>query len=153
MSDGINARVIQFAQRQIGHRVGRGECYDLAHQALRASGARSAPDYGEITDDADYVWGESVELSDVRAGDVIQFRDYSFRITRDDGSWSEEERPHHTAIVASVGENGAIEVYEQNVPQGHRVRRSQLYFADSTGGAINVRVSGSFWFYRPQART
>lgn len=152
MSDATNDQVISFASRNMGERVASGQCFDLADRALRAASARSAADFGTVTPDADYVWGTSVALADVRAGDIIQFRDYTYRLTNDDGSWEENERPHHTAIVASVGSNGVIDVYEQNVNGSMRVQRNRLYFANSAGGGRNVRVSGTFWFYRPQAR-
>ncbi|HKN45153.1 MAG TPA: hypothetical protein VJW23_14670, partial [Propionibacteriaceae bacterium] len=113
---------------------------------------------------ADYVWGSAVSLSDLQAGDVIQMRGYRFdrevSVSNPDGSGSTdtdfEERPHHTAIVESVAGSGEVTVLEQNAPQGSAVRRSHLFFSDSTTTAghrrTTVRVQGTFWFYRPQAR-
>jgi hypothetical protein len=44
----------------------------------------------------------------------------------------------------------------QNAPRGSAVRRSDLFFANSTTTAgrttTTIRVQGSFWFYRPQPR-
>ena len=65
-----------------------------------------------------------------------------------------EERPHHTAVVERVGENGAVTVLEQNIPRGSPVVRTRLNFADSQsasdGRTTTVTVRGTFWFYRPQ---
>jgi hypothetical protein len=160
----IAERILGFTRRNRGQRVGDGECFTLADQALRGAGARSAADYGGVSPNADYVWGDAVALTAVRPGDVVQFRDYQYqrdveRQHPDGSSESEtqvEERPHHTAIVETVGANGEITVLEQNAPQGGPVVRTRLYFASAErtagGESTTIRVRGSFWFYRPQAR-
>jgi hypothetical protein len=160
----VALRIVGFARRHRGDRVGNGECFTLADRALSRAGARSASDYGTVTPDADYVWGTSVSLGDLQPGDVIQMRNYRFdrevSVNNPDGSGSTdtsfEERPHHTAIVESVNGDGGITVLEQNAPPGSAVRRSVLFFRDSnaTSGhtTTTVRVQGSFWFYRPQPR-
>lgn len=159
----IGERVVSFARRQRGDHVGDGQCFALADQALRHAEAKSARDYGTITPDADYVWGTSVTLADLRPGDIIQFRNYSYEreiviersdetVTRQDA----QDRPHHTAIVQSVDGNGAVTVLEQNAPDGSPVGRSQLFFTSGTTTSGNqtttIRVHGTFWFYRPEAR-
>ena len=106
--------------------------------------------------------GSSVALADLRAGDVIQFRDYTYTrvtVTDDDtGTTTDEEegeRPHHTAIVQSV-DGGAVTVWEQNAPEGSAVSRNRLFFTSGTTTSgtrtTTVTVSGTFWFYRPEAR-
>ncbi len=128
----LGQRVHTFATNRQGQPVGRGECFDLADAALRAAGARSAADYGQVSADADYVWGSPVELVDVQPGDVLQFRDYEVTIevvvtrvkTFRDGSREESgdtsvvvyDRPHHTAIVSSRLGGGRLRVWEQNAP-------------------------------------
>jgi hypothetical protein len=152
-------QIVAFPRRHYGERVGDGQCFALADRALRNAGARSAADFGRVTDDADYVWGTPVTLADVRPGDIIQFRDYQYlkRVDNADGSFREVGggRPHHTAIAERVDGNGAITVLEQNF-EGSPVRRSQLFFTAGTttngGQTTTVTVSGTFWFYRPQAR-
>ena len=141
-----------------------GECFTLADNALRNAGARSAADYGAVTPDADYQWGTSVSLSDLRPGDVIQFRSYRYdrevETQHTDGSSETQtefqERPHHTAIVERVGAGGAVTVLEQNAPVGAPVTRNELFFSDrnETNGEVrtSIRVTGRFWFYRPEAR-
>jgi hypothetical protein len=154
-------QIVAYARQRLGQRVGNGECFTLADRALRNAGARSASDHGDVSPDADYIWGSSVNLSDLRPGDVVQFRGYRYDRTVDvnhsDGSGStethSEERPHHTAIVQRV--NGSVvTVLEQNAPAGSAVVTTTLYFGSSqtTAGDTTTRVavSGSWWFYRPQ---
>ena len=160
----ISARVVGFARRQHGNRVGDGECFALADGALRNARARSAGDFGSVADDADYVWGTTVTLSDLQPGDIIQMRDYRYdrdvNVDNPDGSGSTntsfQERPHHTAVVETVNGNGSVTVLEQNAPRGSAVLRSELFFTNSTTTAgrrtTTIRVQGTFWFYRPQAR-
>jgi hypothetical protein len=152
-------QIVAYPRSHYGERVGDGQCFALADRALRGAGAKSAADFGPSTGDADYVWGTPVALADVRPGDVVQFRDYEYywRADGPDGAYRDEKggRPHHTAVVESVNGNGALTVLEQNV-RGSAVGRKRLYFASGTFTSGNetttVTVSGSLWFYRPQAR-
>ena len=45
---------------------------------------------------------------------------------------------------------------EQNAPEGSPVTRTHLFFTAGTTTSGNttttIRVRGTFWFYRPQAR-
>ncbi len=143
----IHEQVLRFARTRLDRKVGRGQCFDLADQALRAAGAASASDYGEVTPRADYVWGLRVMVSSVRPGDIVQFRNYRVDFETADGTGFETRgNPNHTAIVASVSDNGVFEVYEQNVYNVQAVRRNTLYFERGDG----IRITGSFQFYRPQ---
>ena len=155
-------RIVSYASRRRGERVGDGQCFALVDLALRAADAKSAADYGDISPDADYIWGTSVAFADLRRGDIIQFRDYTYTrvtVTEDDsGTTTDEEegeRPHHTAIVESV-DGGAVTVWEQNAPEGAAVSRNRLYFTSGTttsgSRTTTITVSGTFWFYRPEAR-
>jgi len=154
-------QVVAFARARIGQRVGHGECFDLVDRALRNAGAKSAADFGAVTDDADYVWGAPVTLAQLRPCDIIQFRNYRYDRTVETTTATEintqtdyQERPHHTAIVERVGADGAFTVLEQNIPPGGPVQRCQLFFFNintrSGNQTITVTVHGRFWFYRPQ---
>lgn len=65
--------VVHAARSDLGHRVGHGECWDLADRALRDAGARSSTTTGR---NDDYVWGDPVALNAVTPGDILQFRNY-----------------------------------------------------------------------------
>jgi hypothetical protein len=160
----LGNQVVSFARGRINQRVGRGECFDLVDQALRNAGAKSAADFGAVSPDADYVWGDPVTLSQVRPGDIIQFRNYSYdrtvettTATETDTRTDSQVRPHHTVIVERVGQDGALTVLEQNIPPGvGPVQHCLLFFSsfhNSSGNqTTSVTVQGRVWFYRPQAR-
>jgi CHAP domain len=156
-------RITAYARRRLTQAEGNGQCFTLVDRALRHVGAKSAADFGEITPDADYVWGHATSLSNLRPGDVIQFRDYAFTrtVVTDNarGTSTDEtagDRPHHTAIVERVGADGAVTVLEQNAPEGSPVSRHTLYFVAGTTSngdtTTTVTVSGSWQFYRAEAK-
>src|SRR5262245_8213328 len=110
----INQKITTFAQGKLGQQVGAGECWDLAEEALKQSGAQTSTDLsssGSVGPDDDYVWGDSIDMKDIKPGDVIQFRDYivttetKTEVEFPDGTyrWNTEsrqaKRPHHTAIA------------------------------------------------------
>jgi len=176
--DTINPAVIRFASGHMRQTVGRGECFDLADEALRSAGALSAADYGEITATADYEWGLAVMLQSARPGDIVQFRNYRFvrettivvrnaqnQVIEEGNEVEEATRPHHTAIIQSVSQTGEIVVYEQNADGVRSVASNPLYLlsrrlpAQTTrsGGnsetrTTNITVSGTYRIFRPQPR-
>lgn len=156
----LGNRVETWARNRLGQTVGDGECFALADQALRAAGARSAADFGTVTADADYRWGNPIELVQVQPGDVLQFRDYSVTVTvvvarvrtLRDGSTEEIEeettetclRPHHTAIVSARWGDGRLRVLEQNAPPGggstpeRLVRQNEIHTWPDTSTSSRV---------------
>lgn len=154
----LGAQVVSFAEGKSGKRVGDGQCFALVDEALKKAGAKSAEDFGTVVAGADYTWGTQVSLADVKAGDIVQFRDYLYarKEDREDGGGDDfnEGRLHHTAIVVSVDGNGLLTVIEQNSPKKSPVRKSQLGFLNTSfmkgKTSVEITVSGSFWFYRPQ---
>jgi hypothetical protein len=154
-------QIVSYPRHRRGQIVGDGECFTLVNRALTNAGAKGAADFGQVTPDADYVWGTAASLSDLQPGDVIQFRDYRYdrevETSNSSGTTTDtdfQERPHHTAIVERVDGNGAVTVLEQNIPPGTGVTRHQLFFSNRTSQSGNttttIRVQGTFWFYRPQ---
>lgn len=150
MSDpeGLNAKVYTWAASHMGQHIGRGECWDLADQALNSAGAASSTTTGK---NDDYVWGAAVGLHQVSAGDILQLRDHvmtvktTTSVTFEDGSGydsSHEEvhrRPHHTAIVVSYKAPNEVVVLEQHVkPLGERVQRHVLALASTTTPTVET---------------
>jgi len=157
--DDLNLEVRNDAAHLVGKPVvGDGECYDLADQVLRNSGAKSAPDFGKVTKskDQDYKWGTPVaDLKDVKPGDILQFRNHEIKIntvkkttkTFPGGGSSvtkEEntvplERGQHTAVVLSNDGDGTMQVAEQHVLDHQTgklsttVRENTLYTRDFPG--------------------
>jgi hypothetical protein len=117
------------------------ECFDMLDRIYREIDAQH-PD--ELTPpgskprenaDGDYVWGESIGLSAVQPGDVLQLRDHKIKIVVDVSTHEKYEngteiddgdpaagidththkRGHHTAVVLEVLPNGKFMVAEQHV--------------------------------------
>lgn len=147
----LNQRIVSYAQSKLGTKVGNGECWTLANNALRAAGAVTPSGSGASL----YVWGRIVAQSRLAAGNIIQFSNYQLRIDNPDGSWRTLTRgaPRHTAIVESVGSNGAVVVLEANVDASKKVRRTTLYLRSGEVDGSTVTVSGSFVCYQAVARS
>lgn len=124
-------KIVEFARSKKRTKVGTGECFDLAVEALKNASSKTAYDFGEVSGDADYVWGTEIALASVQSGDIIQYRDYTLdkeqnietEYTLPDGSsltvnekkTSTLGRPHHTAIATGAPVSGTLKVIEQNV--------------------------------------
>lgn len=122
---------IAFCQRQSG-RYRDGECWTLVEDAVVGAGGRSSRGLTpRFSATSSYVWGTSVAVGSLQAGDVLQFSGYSWTrttvtdITNADGSGSTDEStategrgiPQHSAMVVRVISTGVVEVIEQNIPR------------------------------------
>jgi hypothetical protein len=140
----LGDKVVAYVATLQGRQVGDGECFALADNALASAGARSAASYGEISPDADYVWGRPVSLSQLQPGDVLQFRNFRIvkrittlqqtpdaQVVRSE-SEDIEERDHHTAVVErNFGDS--VSIFEQNVePEGRIVQRHRIALVSHT---------------------
>jgi hypothetical protein len=139
-----NQKVVVWARGKLGHKIGRGECWDLGEAALKQAGASTSSDLGPLGADTDYVWGDPIDLAKVEPGDILQIRnhvvttstviEYKFK----DGSVVTEtqestaKRGHHTAIVNGMADsNGRLPTLEQHVkPRGDIVQNMYLYTHD-----------------------
>ena len=156
----LNQEILAFSKSKKGLKVGRGECWDLAEQALTYAGAKNSANYRSKTRNGNHIWGKQVSLNQVKPGDVIQYRNFrgTRRKTQASGSWSELrfEAPHHTAILAKPLAHGAWEVFHQNNQGQQFVTRDTIFLQDSeySEGDETVRISveGKYWIYRPQKR-
>jgi hypothetical protein len=169
--------VLSFARAHLDRTVGRGECWDLANEALSSGGDRTSADFGRVGRSTDYVWGTVVPREQLQPGDIIQFSTFTLRIdetrvsTRPDGSGATDTsnevqtRTHHTVVVEETGPGGRVTVLEQNYQGVRRVARNTFWLVSGTtetrsheGGATIVTtrrltVTGSWHCYRPQARS
>lgn len=161
----LGDRVVAFCKQHKGKCVGKGECSNLAEAALRAAGAKSrgrhhyrGGDFGgdlrgnEDERMADYVWGELVfvlehdgahlkatgQISDVRPGDIIQFRDAELAGPSDDGHYTVTAK-HHTAIVSGVQNKGMVlKIYQQNTNGRRFVTADRLRLSDLQQGRLRI---------------
>ncbi len=127
----LNRKVVAFAVANLGRRVGDGECWTLAAEALKQSGAQ--PPKG-------YVFGRAIPLKEAKPGDILQFRSARFETARERKLLG---TPHHTAILYAT-RDGKTFVLNQNFGS-KKVTTLDLDFGDL--------VSGSVIVYRPLSAT
>lgn len=169
-TDDLNARLKAAAEKKVGGKALTSkfgiDCFALVDALLRSLDGQSAHDFGKVTKDADYQWGDGILIDSLQPGDIIQFRNHvvetsTQRLVKD--KWQEFEtrtqtRPHHTAIVLEVGRDGSVTVVEQNVrPDPNKVIRNVIPKLEegeevrSLGGGVRmkIKVTGTVWFYHP----
>jgi len=121
----IQREVVNFAADNIGKRIGRGECWDLADQALRAAGAE--PPKG-------YSFGDRIPLNEIQPGDILQFTSARFD---EPGYWTIMGTPNHTAVVHAVGDTRAF-ILQQNFDGKRYVTTYDLNLNNQTSGQIEA---------------
>jgi hypothetical protein len=135
----VNKRILQYLEMVIGTTVGRGECWDLADQALFNAGAQ----FDRSSKNTLYVFGRKYNPRQeaILPGDVIQFEDV--KVSYQDGNMIfTENYNHHTAIVFNVRKDGSLQLAHQNTSFGGR------QVALSEFDLKNVK-KGKMYFYRP----
>ncbi len=153
----LGDKVLDYAKKQKGKQVGDGECASLATAALKEAGAKGRQK--DNPNPGDYVWGDLVltveykkdkgrveptgKLSDVKPGDVVQFRDAQW-VTRSGNVISTTSAPHHTAVVLAVDKNRSlIRTLHQNHNGKKIVQEGSIALNDLKAGWVRV--------YRPVA--
>jgi hypothetical protein len=121
----IQREVVNFAADNIGKTIGRGECWDLADQALRAAGAE--PPKG-------YSFGDRIPLNEIQPGDILQFTSARFD---EPGYWTIMGTPNHTAVVHAVGDTRAF-ILQQNFDGKRYVTTYDLNLNNQTSGQIEA---------------
>lgn len=121
----IQREVVNFAADNIGKRIGRGECWDLADQALRAAGAE--PPRG-------YTFGTPIPLDEIQPGDILQFTAARFD---EPGYWTIMGMPNHTAVVHAVGDTRAF-ILQQNFNGKRYVTTYDLNLNNLTSGSLEA---------------
>ncbi len=154
-------RLLQKVGKQA---VGDGECFALVDRELKKVGAKSAEDFGTVTETADYVWGTEVPLSDVKPGDVLQFRDHVVTVhTETPEGWKERfyKRGHHKSVVVAVNDDGSVVVVEQKVkPNPKQITKNTIARlnageetrAPDKSTTVTITVTGTVKAYRPVSK-
>lgn len=128
---GLNKKIIAYVDSQIGKKVDRGECWDLAASALNKV---------EATWDKDFVFGKEINISKdcVYPGDIIQFTGVTIEYKEGNRQFT-EEMAQHTAIIYKVNGAGDYTVAEQNTTRhGRKVGLSALNLKNITKGTFQV---------------
>lgn len=125
-----NKAIVEFCESSKGKKLGKGECWDLAQQAL---------DKVDATWVRPYEFGKLLGKKDlVLPGDVIQFE--KVKIVNEDEGW--QQLPHHTAIIVKVLAPGKYIVAEQNNNNKKIVQFNEIN--------LNNVKKGKYMIYRPQ---
>lgn len=131
----VNRRVLAYVASKLKKRVGTGQCWDLAAEALTTAHA---------TRNGQYVFGKPVDYRTacVFPGDVMQFEGVVIRYKKDGMDW-QETMGHHTAVIYQVTGPGAFVLAHQNFgPAGKKVGLTTLELK-------NVQ-KGKYTIFRPQ---
>lgn len=130
----LNKQVIEYVNSVIGKKIDRGECWDLANQALTRIGA----DW-----DRQFKFGKPVDpkTETIYPGDMIHFKNVRTKWVVGNTTYT-GSADEHTAIVYQVISAGVYKVAEQNTS----------YSGKTVGiGDFDLShvVKGKVDFYRP----
>ena len=130
----LNKNIIGFVNSNLNKKVGRGECWDLAAQALNSHRAKW---------DGKYSYGTKVDYKSecVYPGDIIQF-ERAVAEYKIDGGMMRDEMPHHTAIIYEVKSAGDFILAHQNYNNKRKVLLTPLNMENIKRGKVMI--------YRPQ---
>lgn len=135
----INDKIIEYVDQNIGQQVGRGECWDLAAEALAYANAY----LDRRTQKNIYDFGDVVKpgKDKIYPGDIIQFENIELEYQKGNAIYK-ESMPHHTAIVYKViSENEFVLAHQNTSFSGRKVGLSNLNIK-------NIK-KGKYIFYRP----
>jgi len=135
----VNQRIINYVDGVIGIRVGRGECWDLADEALMRSGAK----FDKSSKETLYIFGRKYDhrKEPILPGDIIQFQKVIVKYQKGNTIIT-ETMAHHTAIVYEIRENHKMNLAHQNTSRiGKKVGISEF--------DLNHIQKGKLYFYRP----
>ncbi len=127
ISQTVPQKVLDFAKKNMGKKVDRGECWDLANMALNNAGA---------TWTSPYDFGSKVNSNATQAGDILQFTDTKLKFPFGSMSF-----PKHTAIVYS-SKGKQITMIHQNF--------NNKRFVDTVTIHLDYIVKGKMEAYRPK---
>ncbi len=134
----VNQQIIDYVETTIGTKVNRGECWDLAYEALTRY---------ECMWDWEYEYGELYDQKKetVFPGDLIQFENVVVKYKKGNVMFT-ETMGHHTAIVYRIidQEKKIFELAHQNTDfSGKKVGLSEF--------KLSQAVDGDIMFYHPVA--
>jgi len=132
----LNKKIVDYVSSVIGTTVDRGECWDLANQALSATGAY----FNRSSKKTIYTFGKEIDSSkqEVLPGDIVQFTNVKLQYEKDNAIYT-ETMTHHTAIIYKVYEKGRYQLAHQNTGfSGRKVGLSDFNIADMKTGKIKI---------------
>jgi len=127
----LNSKIIEYVSSKIGKKVDRGECWDLAAEALETVGANWNHQYkfGQLL---------NLETDSVYPGDIIQFERVKLKYVKN-GIIFHEDMKHHTAIIYEVLSKGSYTLAHQNTGfSGKKVGLSPIDLETLKKGRIKL---------------
>lgn len=131
----LNRKIIDYVNSKIKKKVGTGECWDFASEALKSVNAKW---------DRKYKFGKEINYKNepVFPGDIIQLEGVILHYEIKGAKYT-EKMSHHTAIVYEVKSRDNFTIAHQNNGfSGRKVGVSPLDLATLT--------KGKFTIYRPE---
>jgi hypothetical protein len=131
----MNQQIITFVKSKIKTKVGTGECWDLAAEALKIVDASW---------DMKYDFGREINYKKeiVFPGDIIQFENVILKYEMDGKKYT-EKMSHHTAIIFEVKDKTNFTIAHQN--NGYSGKKVGVSPLDLT-----TQTKGKFKIYRPE---
>lgn len=129
----MNARVVEYVKSVLGEKVDRGECWDLANQALTYAGAswKKPLLFGRII---------FPDKENILPGDIVQFTNVTME-HKEGTTTTRWKMIKHTAVVYQVISKSTFVLAEQNINQIKRVMLNEYSLDDIKTGKVE--------FYRP----
>lgn len=127
----VAGKILEFCKNNMGKKVDRGECWDLANMALNYAGADWTGRFN-FGDKIDY------KKEVLKPADILQFTNVKFMFPNRSMSF-----PKHTAIVSKAN-GGAILVYHQNF--------NNKRFVDTLTINLENIKNGKIEAYRPKGK-
>ena len=131
----MNQQILVFVKSKLKKKVGTGECWDLASEALKAVNA---------TWDMKYKFGKELNYKNenILPGDIIQFEGVVLKYDVNEKEIT-EKMLHHTAIIYEVKDNTHFTLAHQN--NGYSGRKVGLSLLD-----LSTIKKGKIKIYRAQ---
>ncbi|KAI9789565.1 MAG: hypothetical protein M1816_005972 [Peltula sp. TS41687] len=156
--------IVRWCRERLGTRVGDGECWTLAHDALEAVAAKCKSrgqepvmtSQGRVHGVCIYVHRmpspgsalDGLELAQVAPGDILELRKATFHTQRTPFEFFRSETNKHTAVITGVA-NGVLTVLQQNVlPARENVAEGRYDLRDMIKGEMRIyRPVGESWIH------
>ncbi|KAK9487027.1 hypothetical protein V1527DRAFT_11463 [Lipomyces starkeyi] len=136
--------VAKFVEANVGRQIGDGECWTVAKESLKASGAMESCGFihgVEIWTSNSTTGVRSGDEAMLRRGDILQFKSARFRSSGQAGRIVEEKyvgAPDHTAVIVAVHSVApvVVTVLEQNVGGVRSVQQGSYVFGEMMDGSV-----------------
>lgn len=139
-----NRLVLEFAQKNVGKRVGNGVCRTLTNRALRHKDEVLRPQKKSIIDYTHGEIGKKISLEKALPGDIIIFTNCIIKFN--DGKTYAPS--HHIGIVKSA-KNVTLTLYEQNAINEKDITLLKSKVIESSFDLENV-YRGTITIIRPK---